>query len=596
MEIPSLISFVLKRGPDETSFGLTFSSSEDGRAVEVYNILPDSPASRTPLQQGCEILSVNDHRVASAMRCAKMLKHYGEREADITIVASVGRRPSGALYVLVKHKKHQGRTKPERSRGNDSNIDGEDGIDSPTVVEGLQLEMRRGRVRVAENIEEGDESGIFSKSGIKKGDEILSIHGRKIQSIADVKRSVRKADLLSVPVLKYNSFVKLRFSFGKKMSPIELGIGNSKEIKSVNGIGNEKKSDEPATKNGSRRVGDLYTFGKLLGTGTLSTVRKCTLKETRKVYAVKIVSRKNLDKTKEEMLSHEVSILESLKHRNILCLHDIFVTPTSFYLMTEYLEGGELFDRLVAKTTYTEGEARAVCKVLFEAMAFCHSKKIAHRDLKPENLLLQFKDSDSELKIADFGFARKAATDYSLVTVCGSPGYVSPEILLGEPYGTKTDMWSLGVIVFILLGGYPPFVAETTKEQLNNIKCGKFEFEAKQWKSLPEKNGVKSLISALLNRDPAKRISAEEALQHPWMKCDGKQLCLDSLSDILREFRLYNAKRKFKQAALSVTFMNKLDSDLTGGDAVFAGKNKFSSLPASALDASVSNDLGNTDV
>ena len=173
-------------------------------------------------------------------------------------------------------------------------------------------------------------------------------------------------------------------------------------------------------------------------------MKKCKLKETGETFAMKIINRSKLDKGLELAMKEEISILNDLNHPHILRLHDTFATVNSYYLITEYLDGGELFDRIVEKTSYTEAEARDACAVLFEAVAHCHARGIAHRDLKSENLLLRDRRNDLDMKLADFGFARRTASDRALVTLCGSPAYVSPEILRRVPYGTKTDMWSLG--------------------------------------------------------------------------------------------------------------------------------------------------------
>ena len=188
------------------------------------------------------------------------------------------------------------------------------------------------------------------------------------------------------------------------------------------------------------------------------------------------------------------------------------VTINHYYLVAEYLEGGELFDRIVDKSSYTESEARDTCKILFGALSYMNSKGIVHRDLKPENLLLQFKNSDSEIKIADFGFAKKATGDHSLSTMCGTPGYVAPEILRKEKYGTKADMWSMGCIIFIMLGGYPPFYADSPGQLLRLSRIGKFEFDPDYWEDISD--GAKDLISFLLVTDPAKRSSADDILSH----------------------------------------------------------------------------------
>ena len=219
--------------------------------------------------------------------------------------------------------------------------------------------------------------------------------------------------------------------------------------------------------------------------------------------------------------------------------------------MTERMMGGELFDRVVAKSFYNEKEARDLCKILFEAIGLCHRNNVAHRDLKPENLLLRSEDNDSEIKIADFGFVKKVTTPNSLTTQCGTPGYVSPEILEGVPYDTKSDMWSLGVIVYILLGGYPPFSDQNQRELFQKIRKGHYEFHEEYWGSVSD--DAKDLISCLLTVKPSKRLSADEALKHKWMMQDADVLAGQDLGTNLAELRKFNGKRKFKGAVTAVS-------------------------------------------
>ena len=206
---------------------------------------------------------------------------------------------------------------------------------------------------------------------------------------------------------------------------------------------------------------------------------------------------------------------------------------------------------IVSKSYYNEKEARDVCEILFKSIGYIHERSIAHRDLKPENLLLLSEDDDSQVKIADFGFAKKCLSPNSLTTQCGTPGYVAPEILEGVAYDTKSDMWSLGVIIYILLGGYPPFIEQNQRELFRKIRRGQYEFHEEYWGSVSA--DAKDLISKLLTVDPAKRLSAEEALKHKWMVQDGAILAAADLGTNLTELRKYNAKRKFKAAVNAVS-------------------------------------------
>ncbi|KAL7531107.1 hypothetical protein ACHAXR_005810 [Thalassiosira sp. AJA248-18] len=295
-----------------------------------------------------------------------------------------------------------------------------------------------------------------------------------------------------------------------------------------------------------------------LGEGAFSVVIEATKKETNESFAVKVVTKSKLTKEDEVALKDEIEVLNQLQHQHIIRLYDVFEEKDFWYLVTEKMMGGELFDRIVSKSFYNEKEARDVCKILFEAIGFCHHHSVAHRDLKPENLLLRSEENDSEIKIADFGFAKKVLTSNSLTTQCGTPGYVAPEILEGVAYDTKSDMWSLGVIVYILLGGYPPFIEQNQRELFRKIRKGQYEFHEEYWGSVSA--DAKDMISCLLTVQPAKRLSAKEALQHKWMTQDDSVLAGQDLGTNLSELRKYNAKRKFKAAVNAVILANKVTS------------------------------------
>ncbi|KAL7537450.1 hypothetical protein ACHAXR_007827 [Thalassiosira sp. AJA248-18] len=524
LNIPPLICFTLKKHPEDKSLGLQVRQGEDD-AVEVVRISPGGPASLTPFQRGFEILSINDHRIRDAQRCVDMLKFYTKKGLDVEIVASAGARPPGALYVMVKRENANKPLSPNPGDGS---------------FQGLFLEDNGGRVRVSGF----GESGLLIGSKINKGDILLSLDGRPVHSIDDCRRALKKVTRSLIPILTYNLFRKFRS--GILVEPTSSRVEPA----------SAPKEKERKRKSSSRCVGDLYAFGPTIGSGGFSVVKKCKLKETGKTYAMKIVNRRKMDKVLELALKDEISILNELNYPHIIRLYDTFATINSYYLVTEYLDGGELFDRIVDKIAYTEKEARDVCSIIFGAIKHCHHHRISHRDLKPENLLLRDRENDFDLKIADFGFAKKTPSENSLKTVCGSPGYVSPEILKNNPYGTKTDMWSIGVIIFILLGGYPPFQNAQQRKQFESIKIGEFKFIDKYWGKVTDE--AKSLIKSLLCVDPQKRISAEDAMDHPWMQIDPQRLRRSSLFSSIENMREFQYKRKFKSAVQSVMFLNRM--------------------------------------
>lgn len=258
-------------------------------------------------------------------------------------------------------------------------------------------------------------------------------------------------------------------------------------------------------------------------------------------------------------LTNEVDVLKSLRnHPNIITLIKAYDEPGSVYLVLEKMEGGELFDRIVKKTSYNEMEARDTCKILFEALDFIHRHNYAHRDLKPENLLLVSNDSDSKVKISDFGFAKKCRGPESLRTHCGTPSYMAPEIVERNNYDTRADMWSLGVIVFILLGGYPPFSGRDTM-LFAKIKRGDWHFNEKYWDNVSD--SAKDLIQQLLTVKPSMRLTSNKAIEHPWLT-DTEEMHLEmhNLDANLGQFRIFNAKRKLRATVHAVNAAQRFTS------------------------------------
>jgi len=307
-----------------------------------------------------------------------------------------------------------------------------------------------------------------------------------------------------------------------------------------------------------KNFNELYRLGKQLGEGAFSVVKEGAHRQSSDSFAIKIVTKSKLSKEDEIALKDEILVLQELKHKHIIRLYDVFEEPQFYYLVTEKMLGGELFDRIVQKSYYNEKEARDVCKILFDAMLYCHQHQVAHRDLKPENLLLTSESDDSDIKIADFGFAKKVSKPKSLTTQCGTPGYVAPEILEGKQYDTQADMWSLGVIVYILLGGYPPFIEQNQRELFRKIRKGQYEFHEEYWGQVSDE--AKNLISKLLTVNPDQRYDARGALRNSWIGADDKKLAGKDLGVNLEEFKKFNAKRKFKAAVKTVVAANKLQS------------------------------------
>ncbi|CAB9519737.1 MAP kinase-activated protein kinase 2 (Fragment) [Seminavis robusta] len=302
----------------------------------------------------------------------------------------------------------------------------------------------------------------------------------------------------------------------------------------------------------SRSFHHTYELRELLGSGSFAVVHSAITREPPfHSYAVKVIQRKKL-LTHKALLAFkdEVQIMATLQHGNIIQLHELYKERDFFFVVLEKLEGGELFDRLCERSTYTEKNARDAMRMIFEAVAYCHSQQVAHRDLKPENCLLKDTSEDSLIKVADFGFAKFVERPNSLRTLLGSPSYTAPEIINYIPYDERADNWSLGVILFTVLGGYPPFYHPTIHGTFQQIRQGSYSFLPDFWTGISP--DAKNLIKGLLTRDPRERTTSEQALQHPWMTGRGELLEQRCLSNNQERLQDYNSERKRERRANAV--------------------------------------------
>lgn len=282
-------------------------------------------------------------------------------------------------------------------------------------------------------------------------------------------------------------------------------------------------------------------MGKTLGTGNFATVKHATCKRTGTQWAVKCIEKQNLTTEDSDALQMEVEVLNQLNHRNIVELREVYDTSKVFYMVMEEMVGGELFDRIVAKEHYSELEAQAVVRSIVDALAYCHDLGIVHRDLKPENLLYASQEEDADIKIADFGLAKLINEGQFMETACGTPGYVAPEVLKQEPYTAAVDMWSVGVITYILLCGFPPFYDQNNAALFQQIKSGAYDYPEPYWDDVSE--GAKDLIDRLLVVEPQNRLTPRQVLEHPWI---AGEVSGESLNSAAAELKKFNARRKFK--------------------------------------------------
>mmetsp|Transcript_2519 Transcript_2519/g.3707 ORF Transcript_2519/g.3707 Transcript_2519/m.3707 type:complete len:361 (-) Transcript_2519:172-1254(-) len=344
-----------------------------------------------------------------------------------------------------------------------------------------------------------------------------------------------------------------------------MGCSNSKKtnasVKTNKTQFNELPQQPPAPQSTTslekrvQLIGGKYKLIGDLGSGNYSVVKLGLDVTNNQEVAIKCTKRIALSQDDEEAHFTEVKILGTLNHPNIVKMHAFYEENTHYYMVMEVLKGGELFDRIVKKQFYSEKQARDVLMVLLEAVKYIHDRNIAHRDLKPENLLLVSKDDDALLKVADFGFAR-IVDENKLASQCGTPGYVAPEILTGVSYGIEVDIWSVGVIMYILLGGYPPFHDENKTQLFKKIKKGIVVFHSQYWDHVSF--DAKDLISRMLTLDVSRRITAAQALEHPWMKDDDMSLASHDLSMNLVKLQSFNARRKFRSAIATIMLTNQL--------------------------------------
>jgi len=260
---------------------------------------------------------------------------------------------------------------------------------------------------------------------------------------------------------------------------------------------------------------DEYVVKDQLGQGAFGEVRKVIHKATGLARAAKILRKDAISTVEHNKLIQEVQLLTSLDHPHILKIYEMFEDKNKYYIISEYLEGGELFDRIIENDHFSEKDTAKVMQQLLSAVAYCHSHSIVHRDLKPENLVYETKKKDSNLKVIDFGTAKDFKPNQKMNETFGTAYYIAPEIL-NQNYTEKCDIWSCGVILYILLSGTPPFPGRDDKEILRKVKVGKYNFDDAVWLNVSD--DAKKFIKRMMEIDQSKRITAAEALADPWFK------------------------------------------------------------------------------
>jgi calcium/calmodulin-dependent protein kinase I len=332
---------------------------------------------------------------------------------------------------------------------------------------------------------------------------------------------------------------------------------------------------------------DNIHFLSQLKSGSFATVCRGTHRSTGRKVAIKCVLRKDLPPADDAAIYDEVAILASLNHPHIVPLIDFFDEKDCYFIVMELMSGGDLFDRIGKKKTYSEADARDLIVKMLKAVAYCHQRKIAHCDMKPKNLLLMSEDNDSFIKLADFGFAARVHAPKSLTKQCGTPFFVAPEILMRKPYDTQSDMWSVGCIVYLLLSGNLPFMGRSQKELFKKIVAGNYDFENDEWKDVSD--DAKDLVKKMLQLNPDDRIKSGEAIKHQWLKASRDRLNMVNLQGTSQRLKTFNARMKLRSAMIAVDWVNSIQRmssmRLMNGDASAssAGSGSTNPLLAAAM-------------
>lgn len=327
------------------------------------------------------------------------------------------------------------------------------------------------------------------------------------------------------------------------------GVHNENSILRENELVDQTKclvsvmKGSPASRNG-------YDIGYKIGEGSFAVVRiGATMKNKANKVAIKEIYIADFLSEQKEDLEKEINILSQLRHKNIVRLIEVYKEDKAIYMICEYLSGGELFDAICEQEFYKENDARRVMTSITNAVQYMHSHGVMHRDLKPENLILCSNQTDTDLKLIDFGFATRFGPGVlQEVRLCGTPGYVAPEMLRRAPYGGEVDMWSLGVIMYVLLAGMPPFASDNGDELFALIQSANFSYPDEYWGNIS--SGAKDLINHLLLVDQRKRYTAAQVLSHPWMRNeihDDRNLVRN-----LAAMKEWNARRKMHVSTLAV--------------------------------------------
>jgi len=300
----------------------------------------------------------------------------------------------------------------------------------------------------------------------------------------------------------------------------------------------------------------FYQLNQELNEGSFGVVFRGRNRKTDDVVAVKSVNCKKLSAQDDAAIFTEVALMTNMDHPYIIKVLDFFEEQGHYLMVLEYLEGGDLFDRIGKKSAYSEEDARCCSKILISAIFYCHSNNVAHLDLKSKNLVLTSPDDDTKVKLIDFGFAQRVTGPNCLTRRCGTPYFVAPEIIRKEAYDERADMWSVGVIIYLLLSGHLPFGGRNAMDLFKNVLKGELTFEESNWNSVsPE---AKDLVKHLLDTNPETRWTSERAETCDWMRDDAEELKTHDLYASCSKLKTFNAKMKLRASVHAIGFANAL--------------------------------------
>jgi calcium-dependent protein kinase len=289
-----------------------------------------------------------------------------------------------------------------------------------------------------------------------------------------------------------------------------------------------------------------YTFGDKLGSGSFGSVRLATHKASGQTRAVKII--KKDEQEDEEKLFIEVDILSKLSHPNIMQVYECYDDSTNFYIVSEICEGGELFECITQKGQLSEKDSAIVIRQIISAICYSHDNNVVHRDLKPENILLDYKSDIAHLKIIDWGGARYFKKNKKMSKISGTAYYIAPEVL-DEKYDEKCDIWSCGVILYILLSGYPPFNGDTDVDIMKSVRKGVYDFNTDEWRNVSSE--AKDLITNMLKYDPNLRFSARQVMAHNWFKKANDLTKLTLNKSTIANMKKFKTNKRLEEAAIN---------------------------------------------